>query len=484
MSLGRTVVSAVGWSAGTKIGFQLVTWALTLVVIRILTPDDYGLMAIAQVFINVLAGFSNLGLADALVQQRDTPKPVVASVFGVMILLSATLTVALSLAAYPIAAWYHDPRLVLLIQVASLGFLLNGLMTLPRVFLTKSLRVRPMFVIELSSSLAGAVTVIALAYTGHGVWSLMLGVLVGNVVRLMAFAAMTSEYYVWPSLALKPAWPLLSYGSYRTLSYLAWIAFTSADTVIVGKLLGLADLGFYTVALNFAVMPLNKIAPIINSVAFPAFAMVQAQPAEARFYALKAMRLISVVSVPVFFGISALAPEIVDMVFGPQWSDAKPVLAVLSLAMTVRASLLINSNFLQGIGQARAGFLCAATGAILFPPAFLIGCHWGVLGVCYAWLLVYPVMFAINALIVARCGQLDVGTLLATPLRPLAAGAVMLVVVALLRAWLPPDGAVLARIAILVTGGAATYSGVMLLAFRPLALEIVAVFHRKPSHAA
>ncbi len=106
MSLGQTVVSAVGWSTGIKVGFQLATWAMTLAVIRILTPDDYGLMAITQVFINVMAVFSNIGLGDALIQQENAPKPVAAAVFGVSILLSAVLTVLLSLAAYPIAVWY------------------------------------------------------------------------------------------------------------------------------------------------------------------------------------------------------------------------------------------------------------------------------------------------------------------------------------------------------------------------------------------
>ena len=474
MSVAQRVVSAVSWSAGIKIGFQLVTWSMTLLVIRILSPDDYGLMAITQVFINAMAGFANLGLGDALVQQEKTPKPVIASVFGVIILLSAGLTVLLSLAAYPISVWYHDPRLVLLIQVASLGFLLNALMTLPRIYLTKNLLIRPMFLLELSSGLVGSVVVITLAYAGYGVWALMLGSLAGTVVRLIGYAVLAAEYYVWPSLNLKLVRPLWSYGAFRTLDYLAWIVFTSADTLILGSWLGPAELGLYTVALNFAGMPLSKVAPIINSVAFPAFAMMQTRPSEARFYALKAMRLMAFGSVPVFFGISAIAPEIVGLVFGPQWLAAQPILAVLSLAMTFRAILLVIPNFLQGIGNARAGFWCTATGALLFPPAFLIGCHWGALGVCYAWLLGYPVMFAINAVLASRHGGLDVKALLTTPLKPLAAGIAMLVAIAAARAALPQEPEIV-RLGVFIPVGAAAYGLVMVLAFRPLVAEIVAL---------
>jgi O-antigen/teichoic acid export membrane protein len=454
---------------------------MTLAVIRILTPDDYGLMAISQVFINLLAVFANLGLGDALVQQENTPKPVAATVFGVSIVLSAILTVVLSLAAYPIAQWYGDPRLVLLIQVSSLGFLCNGLSTLPRAYLTKSLRIRPMFIMELSSGLFGSVVVIVLAYTGYGVWSLVLGTLASTIIRLLGFAVLTAEYFVWPSLNLRLIRPLYSYGAYRTMSIIAWILFTSADTLILGRLLGPAELGLYTVALNFAGMPLNKIAPILNSVAFPAFAMIQSRRAEARFYAMKATRLMAVVSVPVFFGISAVSPEVVDLVFGPQWEAAKPILAVLSIAITFRAILLVIPNYLLGIGDARASFHCTAFGLLLFPPAFLIGCQWGVLGVCYAWLLGYPVMFAVTALIASGHGRLDFTAVLEIPLRPMAAGIVMLLAVWQLRPYLPESLPEVARVAILVAAGAATYGAVMILAFRTLVLEIVSLFVRKPA---
>jgi teichuronic acid exporter len=484
VSVGQKVVSAVGWSAGIKVGFQLVTWAATLLVIRILSPDDYGLMAISQIIINAMVGFTNLGLGDALIQREEVPKPVIASVFGLLILLSVALTLLLSLAADPIASWYHDPRLAPLIRVSSLGFLFSGLTTIPRVFLTKSLRIRPMFVMELSSGVFAAVAVLVLAYTGFGVWSLMIGWLVGNVVRLLGFVVLATEYYMWPSLNLKLVRPLLSYGLYRTLDFLAWITFTSADVLIIGHWLSPADVGLYMVALNFAGMPLNKIAPIINSVAFPAFAIVQGQPAEARFYALKAIRLMATISVPIFFGICAVAPEIVDIVFGPKWLAAEPMLAVLSLAMTFRAILLVIPNYLQGIGDARAGFWCTATGAIIFPPAFIIACHWGIEGVCYAWLLGYPFVFGINALIASHYGNLNFKALLMTPLRPMLAGAAMVVAVTALRPYLLFNSYEAARAAILVAAGAVTYGAVLVLAFRPLVLEVIALLQIRRPRAA
>ena len=366
-SFKKTVVSALGWSAAMKIAFQLVSWGLTLLVIRILSPRDYGLMAIAQVFTTFMLGFANLGLGDALVQREDAPRHLVASAFGVLLAMSLALTAILSAAAYPIAQWYGDARLVPLIQVSSLGFIFNALTTLPRMSLSKTLRVRPMFLAEFSSGLIGSITVIALAWTGFGVWSLMLGWLAMNLAKLAAFALVAPEFLLRPRLDLAAVRPLLGYGAYSTLEYLAWTMMTAADVLIVGRVLGAVDLGLYAVVLNFAAMPVNKIAPIVNAVAFPAFAMVQGRLADARFYVLKALRLMSVMAVPVFLGIGVTAPEIVDLVFGPKWAAARPLLSILSVALTFRALLILLPNYLQGIGDAKAAFWCTAVGATIFP---------------------------------------------------------------------------------------------------------------------
>jgi teichuronic acid exporter len=478
MSLRQRLVTAVGWSTGIKVAFQLVTWAMTLVVIRILSPDAYGLMAVSQLFVNFLLGWSGLGLGDALVQRESTPKPVVASVFGLILLTSAALAIVLALAAYPIGRWYHDDRLVPLIQVSSLGLLFSALTTLPGVYLMKSLRLRPIFIMELSSGLAGALTVIVLAYRHYGVWALQLGWLVTNVVRLIGFALLAGEFYVWPRFRFADIRPLLGYGIYRTLEYTAWVAYTSADVFIISRWLGPAELGLYVVAMNFAAMPLNKIAPILNTTAFPAFAMVQSRASEARFYALKSLRMMSTISVPVFFGICATSPEIVDLVFGPKWEDAKPILAVLALAISFRAILLLLPPYLQGIGDSRASFWCTMAGAAIFPPAFVLGSHWGIMGVCYAWLAGYPLVYALNAFIAARRGGLGMGPLLFIPVQPMVAGAVMILATTLLRANLPPHMPEVGRFAILVAAGAAIYGAILCTVFRERALELLRLFQR------
>ncbi len=483
MSLKQTILSAIGWSVGIKLAFQIVNWGMTLVVIRMLSPDDYGLMAESQIFVNFLLGFGLLGLGDALVQQSDTPKAVVARVFGVLLLTSVGLTVLLMMAAYPIADWYSDRRLVPLIQVVSLGFMFNGLTALPRAYLTKSLQVRSILIIDLSSGFVGAAMVVVLAYNGYGVWALVLGNLLSHVIGLLGFVTLCWKYYVWPRFDFVGLRPLFAFGIYRTFEYTVWVTYVSADVLIISRWLGPTALGVYAVALNFATVPLSKIAPIVNATAFPAFAMVQARPAEARFYALKALRMMATIAVPVFFGVCATAPEVVDLVFGPKWVEAKSVLGVLALATTFRAILIVFPNYLQGIGDSQAGFWCTATGAVIFPPAFVIGCQWGIEGVAYAWLIGYPVVFAINALIASRRAGLDFSALMLAPIRPIVAGVIMIAAVTAVRLVLPDGLPRIGYFAMLVAVGAATYCVVLFSLFRNLAMEMLRVVYRTPSPA-
>jgi teichuronic acid exporter len=483
MNLRQTIVSAVGWSVAIRLFVQIITWAMTLVVIRILSPDDYGLMAVAQIFVNFMLGFGSLGFGDALVQQRETPTVVVARLFGVLLLLGAGLGTLMAVAAWPIAAWYRDPRLVPLIQVSSLGFLFTALTALPRAFLTKHLRIRPMFVMELASGLVGAVAVILLALAGYGVWALMLGWLATNVAKLLGTVALASEYFVWPRLGFAGIGPLFSFGIYRTFEYVVWMVFASADILIISRWLGPIQVGVYVVASNFAAMPLNKIAPIVNATAFPAFALIQERPTEARFYALKAVRMMAAIAVPLFFGLSVTAPEVVDLVFGPNWAAARPVLGILALAVTFRAILLVVPNFLQGIGDSRASFWCTCVGAVIFPPAFIIGCHWGVVGVAWAWLLGYPIMYSASALIASRRGGLDMRLLLLAPIQPIVAGLVMTATVTAARPLLPQTLPELVVFLALAAIGAMTYGGVLLILFRGLAMEVLQIFRRAPSPA-
>lgn len=483
MELKARILSAVGWSLAVKLGLQIFTWGITLLVIRLLVPEDYGLMAIAQVFLNLLVGLTAMGLGDALVQRDNTPREVVARVFGWSMVAALVMAGLLVAAAQPVADWYDEPRLTLLIQAAALNLPLNALATLPRAALTKALHVRKLVTVEAAANVLGGVVAFSLALLGYGVWALMIGALAASTSRTAALLVLAADTMVMPRLGVAGLGRMVRFGVYRALEHLVWVS-TSIDVLVVGYFLGTATAGVYAVALNFALMPLSKIAPVLNSTAFPAFALLQTRPVEARYYLIKAIRLIGLVAFPVFFGVYAVAPEVVEIVFGPKWVEAKPVLAVLALATAFRAIQLPIPNYLQGTGRSRESFLIAVANLGLLAPALAIGCSYGVIGAGLAWLVVAVLGFVLSAAIAARWGDVVLRELLVAPLKPLLAGLAMLAVVLplgevlVLPDW-PGVWAAVVRLGVLAAVGAGVFALVLMLGFRDLRDEALALVRRR-----
>ncbi|MEJ0072310.1 MAG: oligosaccharide flippase family protein [Pseudomonadota bacterium] len=189
-------------------------------------------------------------------------------------------------------------------------------------------------------------------------------------------------------------------------------------------------LGIYSVAIQLASLPMDKLGPIIGQVAFPAFARIQGRPNDAVNYLLKAIRLIALISFPTMFGLSAVAPWFVPVVLGDKWHDAIMPLQLLALSMPLRFVGLALPPFLKGLGHARLSLTNTMLAFAVLPAAFLLGSFWGVLGLCIAWLAVYPPYFAVMILRTGRVTPLTLRATVHAMARPALAAVAMYGVVA------------------------------------------------------
>jgi O-antigen/teichoic acid export membrane protein len=255
---------------------------------------------------------------------------------------------------------------------------------------------------------------------------------------------------------------ILSFGGLLTAERVFWFLYSQADNLILGKRFGGEALGIYSVAIQLAALPMDKLGPVIGQVAFPAFASVQARPHDATTYLLKAMRLIAFVSFPSLLGLSAVAPWFVPAVLGPKWHDAILPLQLLALSMPFRFIALALPPYLKGLGYARLSLTNTMLAFVLLPIAFLIGSAWGALGLCIAWLAVYPPYFAITLVRAGRVTPITLGaTLRAIAPSFLAATAMYLGVVAV-GTTLPVAAGPALHLVVLIALGAVIYGGLML----------------------
>ncbi len=466
------VRTALGWAAGMRLIAQAATWALTLVTIRFVHPEEYGLMAMTMSILGLVQAFSYGGIADVVIQSPQIANTHLRSLFGMILLVNGACLVLLFIAAYPAALFYEQPRLIPLVQATSLIFILLAFQTIPRAMLEKQLDLRTVSRGELISGVTAGMLVLALAAAGAGAWALVAGFLFDSFCRLILFFY-ASPFISLPRFAFREISDLLRSGGLRIGENVLGSCFSTADLFIVGKILGPEALGIYTVARDIAALPGDKLARVIRPIAFPAFAQVQKNPTAATEYLYKAIRLLAFVTFPIFFGISATSTQITDVILGRKWQDAALPLAVLALGMVLRPIGFLVPSFLIGTGQFAASLKNVVFASILLPTAFFIGSHWGLLGVCAAWVVAYPVNLVNLFNRVGRVTNTSLASLMRPLLSPLVGSLVMYTIVLIARISLPEGINPINSLMLLIIVGVTAYSAYSIVFSRAIFAELL-----------
>ena len=292
MDIRTQVLTGLRWTAGTRLLAQAFTWLVTIVVIRILTPEDYGLLAIATLFTGFLSMLSEAGLGSAVVQAKELDDVALRKVFGFVLVINLVLCLILVLGA-PLIAWlFEEERLILMIQALALSFLLVGFTAMPEALLDRRLAFKKRALVDLSSSVFGSALTLALAAGRMGVWALVLGT-IGTAPWRAVGLQWLAPFLKRPILSFDGLGGILGFGRNIVFSRLLWYFFSQIDVLIAGKLLGKELLGIYSVSMHLASLPAQKLGAITYRVSFPAFAKLQGEAERTRMVFLQMIRITS-----------------------------------------------------------------------------------------------------------------------------------------------------------------------------------------------
>jgi O-antigen/teichoic acid export membrane protein len=474
---GRVKLALI-WRSGGQILGQIVTWGTTFVVINLLSPADYGLIAMTQVilaFLNMLNGY---GFASALIRAETLEPFQLRQAFGLMLLFNGALATIQFLAAPLAADYYNQPIIADMLRVQALIFLATPFIALPDVVLSRALDFKRPAIVNLVTALIGAAVSLAGALLGYGVWTLVAAPIVMFWTRAIGMTWM-SRTLVKPSFDFRGARPLFAYGAAIVASQFFWLAQTQADVIIAGRALPLAELGLYTTALFLSQLIPTKFVPPLNDVAFPAFAQIQHDPEAIRWNFLKAIRLIMLVTAPLYLGLSASAPALIGAVFQPQWAGMAPLVSVLALAMPFITLQILFAPISFATGHPRIPTWTACGGAIFFGAAFLIGVRWGSAGLAAAWLVAAPLLLAVTIYLSRVASHVGFTDVARAALPAITYAAIMaLAVMALDRFTAVGDLPALARLAVLVGAGGAVYGAAIWSFERAMIQELLQLVRR------
>ena len=461
MALKQKVISGLRWSVAAKLLSQLVMWGITIIVIRLLTPKDYGLMSMSFIFLSYLSMINELGLGSALIQTRDLKRSSLQQIYGILIIVNLFLFfLALSIAP-SVGIFFSEPQIVPIIHVLSVQFVVMPFTVIPQSLLDREMRFKEKSVVDFISGIVGSLTTLIFALNNGGVYSLVWGYLSTLIVRTVGINIIC-PFPHFPLFSLKGMRKFMSFGGFLTLSRTLWSLYTRADFLIIGKLLGKDSLGFYSVALTLASLPMEKVSGSINQVALPAFANIQTDTQQVASHFLKAVRTMSLISFPVLWGLSSVSKEVTNVLLGTNWTLSIVPLQVLSLVIPIRMISSLVGPLLQGLGRADVQFAYVLLAAVTVPIGILIGSFWGLFGVSAAWALVFPIVFVFTMSRVTSILKVKLANVLLAMAKPIIAAFTMYIAVIAVRTIFSFNTGSVFELIVLIITGSIVYCAVVL----------------------
>ena len=369
---------------GSQAARFLIQSISTVVLARLLMPEDFGLVAMVMVVVGFAAVFQDMGFSWATVQSPRITHDQVSALFWIQIAVTSGLAAVVALSSPLVAAFYDEPRLTAIGYALSSLFILHGVAAQHLAILRRQMRFGAMAVVQVFSLLASVVLAILVALRGGGYWAV-----VTHQVASPAVAAIL----LWSVTGWRPGVPrrranigsLVSFGSYLTASSFLNYFTKQADKALIGFFAGPAQLGLYSKAYSLFKLPIAQLNGPLNSVAMPALSRLHDRPDEYRRFYLRLVQGLAYVSMPLVATVAAVSDLLIPLVLGEQWTGAARVFQMLALAGLVTPVLWTAGWVNQSMGRADRQLRWSLLSDPLYVLSFVIGVRWGAVGVAAAF---------------------------------------------------------------------------------------------------
>jgi len=479
MSVKQKAIHGILWTGLAKACMQGMLFLIMLVLARLLSPQDFGIVGMAAIITVAISLVNDRGLGTAIIQKADINDEHLTSVFWGGILF-AILLFALSLAlAAPMALFFKNPAVQPVVSVLAFGFIIGSLGIVHKSVLNKELEFKKLAIAEVVASLASGVVSIVLALMRFGVWSLVLGALMRDAVNVAL---------VWIYCRWRPRWSfswrkfqeLFAFSAKVLGNDVVSYAVMNMDVLIIGRILGSEALGYYSLALNLVKMPVTRLSAVVSKVAFPAFSAIQDDRKKLQKGFLKSSALLSIIIFPLLLGLALYAREFVTLFMGAKWSPmVMPLILLVPLGLAKSVSV-IRWPALMALGRPdielkwNLAYILPLAASLYFGAR--ISLEGAAAGISLLLVLTFPLVQSISDRII-RLGDREFYVSIA----PAAfAGSVMVLVSLLLKAFVLPmiPLGVLARFGVGVALSSAVYLLALALVARPLLQELRGLVRR------
>lgn len=398
MSNAKKAIDGGKWITISTVISTVFQFLQVAILARLLDPAVFGVVSVSTLIINFFYIFSNLGFSNSIIYKQENDQKSLSTLYFLSLLMGFVIFLVVYFSSPLIIAYYKEPRLDKVIKLASLYFVIIYFGQIYLFLLQKELRFKSIAIMEISGAVVGTVVAIGMAYTGFEELSLIYGQLAMHVVRT-ALQIIFGIKLFFPSLYfnLSTIKEHIRFGIYNVGDGLLGFIQSNSDNIVVGGLLGVKSLGYYTVASQLAVFPITKLNPIILQVAYPLLAKMKDNDSELKKSYIKILDLISYLNLPLLAGLFITANSVIPILYGPGWEPTLPLIKIFVFQsfFSCLAHPLYTIAFTKGKPNLLF-YLNLITLIVKVPLLYVFGMYWEVTGIAFAFLTATFINLVIN----------------------------------------------------------------------------------------
>lgn len=389
---GLSVSKSLAWMGVTSMLGQVITWAVTIIVARILTPADYGLVALSGLFTVFAMAVSEMGVGASVIQNQEVTRRQMRELYGVSIGSGVIMFGIGQLAAPLMATFFSDPRLGPLVSVQSFVFLISAAKSMPRNILVRETRFDIIAKVETAARIATSICALGMVLFGAGYWAIAVQ---GLFVEFFQFLIFCRVERITPTMNIHfhDIRELLRFGAKTVVGGIIWQFYNMVDTAILGRVASKEFLGAYGFSKQLTNMPFEKIVSMVNKVTFPYLARRQSDLSQFRAWTLRAAYLQCLAIAPFFYLLYFCAEEAIVIILGPNWLGAVLPMKVFCIASVFKLIESYNLTCLTALGKINEQVRFVIMLLVLVGGGMLV---WaltvGVESSIYVWITIYPVL--------------------------------------------------------------------------------------------
>jgi len=405
-NLKKLATKGIMWMGISQFSTQFFKFIVTIVLARVLFPEDFGLISLAAIFIGLVLTVHELGFGAAIIQRKEISDEHLSTAFWGSLTAGIVFCFLTIILSPMVADFFQDERVQPILIILSFVFIVGSFIVIPASILSKKLNFKEIALMEVGAETFTGIIAIILAFSGFGVWSLVLRMLLGNLI----YGVLLWRVCPWrPSLVFKSDRfkELFGFSANVIGSRLINYGQINIDNLIVGKLLGVTALGYYSFAYRMITFPLKKVSMVIIKVTFPTFSLIQEDNNKLRKGYLNVIRYISVITFPALSGLFVVAPEFIAVFLGEKWLPLILPLQILCIAGAIRSVVDTSNVILLSKGRPDIQLKWDIITFILLTLVVLIGVDYGIVGVAVGVVIVTIFMYAAIQIIANRLINLN-----------------------------------------------------------------------------